>query len=324
MKARAITFFAVGVLVCLIPAAGLALERYSQDFEGLSQPSASALADDGWQVFGNVSTPDGTYLYGYGPFPAPNDGAAFCQIVTGEGGPDQGAQQLSVFSDYENGDHGNGNIIESNVFQEQQIGPDDVGEAWVFEFQAKLGNLEGSSTALAFIKTLDPGSGYALTNFITEDMTSTPITWSGYALSIEIDPSLDGQIFQFGFLNTATNYEGAGIIYDNVVFNQISTTDVPDGSAAIGATLRQNYPNPFNPMTRIEFALDRPGTVEINLFDLAGRRIATLHHGELGVGEHHVTWNGRTEGGNLAPAGHYRYVLKTATGQVSRSMVLLK
>ena len=81
-------------------------------------------------IFANVFAPGGvTYLYGYGVFPAPNSGPpfAFCTIAAGEGGPAQGAQQLVVFSDYNNVDHGVGNIIESNVFQEQTIDAGDVG-----------------------------------------------------------------------------------------------------------------------------------------------------------------------------------------------------
>ena len=62
----------------------------------------------------------------------------------------------------------------------------------------------------------------------------------------------------------------------------------------------------------------------MSVFDLAGRRVATLHRGELGAGEHHVIWNGKTDSGAAAAAGQYRYVLKTADGQVARSMVLLK
>ncbi len=312
------------VLICLIPVAGHALEPFSQDFEGLSQQQSTALGNDGWWVYGNVSDPDGTYLYGYGPEPAPNDGRAFCQIVLDEGGLDQGLQQLVVFSDYENLDHELGNIIESNVFQEQVVGPGDVGQTWAFDFQAKMGLLAGSSTALAFIKTLDPGAGYVLTNFLTVDMTSIPITWFSYSLSIAIDPSLEGQILQFGFLNTAADYEPSGIFYDNVNFYEKDLSDVPGGSAAIGAKLGQNYPNPFNPRTRIEFALDRRGIVDVSVFDLAGRRIAALFHGELGTGEHHVVWDGRTVSGAPAPAGQYRYVLKTETEQVSRGMILLK
>lgn len=206
------------ILVCLSPVASFALTPYSQDFELLEQGNPTALADDGWLVYGNVFGPDWVYWYGYGPYPAPNDGAAFCAIVIGEGGPDQGEQQLSIFSDYNNPDHGNGAWIESNVYQEQTIEEGDVGQTWLFDFDAKLGNLEGQTTAIAFIKTLDPGAGYAMTNFITEEMTTTPMTWTSYTLSIPIDGSLVGQILQIGFSSTATNYEGSGVFYDNIDF----------------------------------------------------------------------------------------------------------
>jgi hypothetical protein len=219
MKNRANAFFAIAALVCLVPAAGFALGPYNQDFEGLNQADTAALGNDGWLVFGNVFGPDWAYWYGYGPFSAPNDGFGFCQVATGEGGGPQGNQQLVAFSDYNNGDHANSAYIESNVFQEQLIGPGDVTEVWFFHFQAKMGNLEGGSTALAFIKTLDPNNGWATTNFLTLDMTSIPATWEDYLLFIFIDPSLDGQILQFGFSNTATNYEGSGVFYDNIDFH---------------------------------------------------------------------------------------------------------
>lgn len=324
MKNRVAPVLAAGVLICLIPAAGLALTPYSQDFETLIQPDISALANDGWLVFGNVSDPVGTFLYGYGPFPAPNDGFGFCQIDLEEGGVEQGLQQLVVFSDYNNGDHALGNLIESNTFQEQVVDAADVGNIWTFEFQAKMGNLELASTAVAFIKTLDPSSGWALTNFITLDMTTISTEWGGYSIRIAIDASLENQVLQIGFANVATLYEGSGIFYDNILWHQTGVSSVPGGSVALGATLRQNYPNPFNPLTKIEFALERPGNVDISVFDIAGRRIASLHHGELGAGDHHVTWNGKTDNGLPVSAGQYRYVLRTSSGQVSRSMILLK
>jgi hypothetical protein len=209
---------AAATIACLLPAAGLALVPYAQDFEALDASSPDALANDGWLVFANVFAPDGGYLYGYGPFPAPNDGAAFCVVGAGEGGPDQGAQQLVTFSDYNNGDHEVGNLIESNVFQEQIIGADAVGQTWMLTFDAKLGNLEGGTTAVAFIKTLDAGN-FGLIDFVTVDMTSIPDTWGTYMLSLEIRPDLEGQILQIGFANTATNYEGSGVVYDNILWD---------------------------------------------------------------------------------------------------------
>ncbi|MBN1827007.1 MAG: T9SS type A sorting domain-containing protein [Candidatus Eisenbacteria bacterium] len=323
MLARATAFLTVMMLCCMVSTAGAAVTSYGQSFEGLIQTDPDALGDDGWLVYGNVFDPDTSYLYGYGPFAAPNHNAAFCQIVTGEGGPSQEAQQLVVFSDYENTDHAGGNLVESNVYREYTIEAGDVGTCWFFEFDAKLGNITGSSTAAAFIKTLDPGSGYALTNFITVDMTSIPVEWQRYGLRIGIDASLAGQLLQFGFMNLATLYEPSGIFYDNIEIRG-ETVDVPEGATVARSRMSQNCPNPFNPTTRIDFAITRAGAVEIAVFDISGRRVATLHDGELGAGEHSVTWDGTTDRGESASSGLYLYVLETPTDRLTRRMMLVK
>jgi len=133
---------------------------------------------------------------------------------------------LVIYNNYNNGDHGNGHWIEANVFQEQIVGAGDVGQTWVFSFDAKRGNINDanselcpcSTTALAFIKTLDPNNGFQLTNFISVDTTDLPDTWGSFDLSIEIDASLPGQIFQIGFASTATLFQPSGVLYDNINF----------------------------------------------------------------------------------------------------------
>jgi hypothetical protein len=225
MTHRATAFLAAAFLLLVPVASHAALANYLQNFEGLVQADPAALSGDGWLVYGNVFSPDhSTWYYGYGAFPAPNPGAGFCAIVTGEGGAPQGLQQLNVYSDYNNGDHANGNQIESNVFREQTVGVEDVGHLWVFEFDAKRGNLEAPTTALAFIKTLNPNAGWAMTNFITTDMTAIPTTWGTYSVSILVDASLVGQILQIGFANTATLYKGSGVFYDNISFTYTPPT----------------------------------------------------------------------------------------------------
>jgi hypothetical protein len=218
MSSRATTFLAAAFL-CLAPTAGRAqLSAYTQDFEGLVLADPSALSNDGWVVFGNVFDPTHTiYYYGYGPFPAPNPGGGFSALVTGQGGPAQGSQQLSIYSDYNNADHGNGNLIESNVYHEQTIGAGDVGNTVLFQFDAKHGNWSGgSTTAAAFLKTLNPAAGYATTNFVTTDMTGVPQSWGSYSVMLPIDAGLVGQLLQFGFVNTATNSDPSVVFYDNI------------------------------------------------------------------------------------------------------------
>lgn len=200
---------------------------YQQDFESLVQADGSALGNDGWLVGANVFAgppPGGAYLYGYFSFPAPNGGAAFSALDVGQGGAEQGTQQLVVYSDYDNGDHGNGNTIDALVFQEQTIAAADIGRTVTFQFDAKLGNLELLSTAEAFIKTIDPGNGFAQTNYVTIDMTAAPVTWGTYSISLDLtDPLLENQLLQFGFGNKATLYQGSGVFYDNVVVSTLPT-----------------------------------------------------------------------------------------------------
>lgn len=226
MHSRATTILAAILLLCLAPVASwAALSSYSQSFEGLVQSDPAALSNDGWLVFGNVFSPDhSTYFYGYGPFPAPNGGAGFSAIASGEGGAGQGNQQFSVYNDYNNGDHNNGNLIEANVYHEQTVAAADVGKTCVFQFDAKRGNIAGATTAVAFIKTLNPAAGWAMTHFVTVDMTAVPASWGTYTITLPIDASLEGQILQFGFASTGTHYEGSGVFYDNIGFTPDQAT----------------------------------------------------------------------------------------------------
>jgi len=179
-----------------------------------------ALGGAGFLGFANVFGPSANPppLYSYGVFPAPNGTPGFSSVATGQGGVPQGSQQLVTYSDYNNPDHAVGNRIETNVFQEQIIGVPDFNKTYTFSFDAKKGDITGSSTALAFIKTLDPANGYFMTNFVTVDTTNLASVWNTYALNLLVTPSLNGQILQFGFLTNATNYEASGVFYDNLNF----------------------------------------------------------------------------------------------------------
>ena len=52
------------------------------------------------------------------------------------------------------------------------------------------------------------------------------------------------------------------------------------------------YPNPFNPSTTVAFSVPRSGPVQLAVFDLRGRRVATLVQTTLATGRHEQRWNG--------------------------------
>ncbi len=213
------------LVICMVPVVGLAQMPYMQDFETLP-PVNGSLSGNGWLNYGNIFDPFWNWLYGHGPWPAVNNIGNWQDIVTGQGGPSQGLQQLVVYSDYANGDHGAGFLIESNLFQEQTIAAGATG-VWNFAFDAKMGDLGGASTAAAFIKTLDPNAGWITTNFLTADMTFIPVTWGTYTLSIDVT-GLDGQILQFGFMTVASYWEPCGVFYDNINFYPEGSSPVED------------------------------------------------------------------------------------------------
>ena len=97
---------------------------------------------------------------------------------------------------------------------------------------------------------------------------------------------------------------------------------VPHGG--VKSLLRQNTPNPFNPSTTIGFSLAAPGATELQVFDVRGAHVRRLVAGDLGAGEHSVTWDGRDDAGARVPSGVYFYKLKSGDFEGLQRMVLLK
>jgi len=87
----------------------------------------------------------------------------------------------------------------------------------------------------------------------------------------------------------------------------------------LNTELRQNYPNPFNPTTQIEFALTDVQKVSLEVYDMAGRRVATLVDDVLQAGNHTATF----DASNLA-SGVYLYRFISNTHQFTRKMTVVK
>jgi hypothetical protein len=64
-------------------------------------------------------------------------------------------------------------------------------------------------------------------------------------------------------------------------------------------------PNPFSSSTRLSFHLPSESVVEIDILDVAGRRVRHLTSAGFGAGGSHVDWDGRRETGARVLAGVY-------------------
>jgi len=69
--------------------------------------------------------------------------------------------------------------------------------------------------------------------------------------------------------------------------------------------LQQNFPNPFNPVTKVNFALDKPGNVEVRVFNTRGELVRTVTNQWYPQGAHTVIWDGGTQSGGHAASGIY-------------------
>ncbi len=88
--------------------------------------------------------------------------------------------------------------------------------------------------------------------------------------------------------------------------------------------LKQNYPNPFNPYTNIEFYLDINDYLELNIYDIKGRKVKTLLSGFNLSGSYLIKWDGKNQNGDDLPSGIYLYQLVTSQSILSNKMILLR
>lgn len=101
--------------------------------------------------------------------------------------------------------------------------------------------------------------------------------------------------------------------------------DEQDGTIPVVFSLGNNYPNPFNPSTKINFTVPVGAELTLNIYNILGQQIATIHNGYAKPGTYTLTWNGRDAFGKLVPSGVYLYELDAGAYYHSvKKMTLLK
>ena len=83
--------------------------------------------------------------------------------------------------------------------------------------------------------------------------------------------------------------------------------------------LSQNYPNPFNPTTSINYSVAKAGQVQLTVYDMLGKEIATLVNEAKPAGQYTVSF----DGSDLS-SGIYFYTLTAGAQQSTNKMMLVK
>jgi len=157
----------------------------------------------------------------------------------------------------------------------------------------------------------------------------------GYAVASTVDPGKGYwvKVSQNGTLILSASSPPHALI------RIVSTSELPPappGNETAGTTeiptefsLGQNYPNPFNPSSNFEFRISKFTHVQLAVYDLLGRHVATLVDETKQPGTYTVTFSakgGSASGGNAAnlASGTYIYRLTAGSFTAVKKMILLR
>jgi hypothetical protein len=127
-------------------------------------------------------------------------------------------------------------------------------------------------------------------------------------------------------LNGASIFNPATSDSKNITTTVDQATGIDGTESTIpGAfSLGQNFPNPFNPETSIKVNLEKTGNVDLVVYDIIGRKVATIYSGVLAAGAHEFRWAGKSDNGQNVASGIYFYRLSNEQLSITRKMALLK
>ena len=171
-------------------------------------------------------------------------------------------------------------------------------------------NGEGEVRGTAFVEA-DPQFVHAAA-FDFHLKKSSPAVDAGTSL---LAPLID--------LDGNTRPSGKAIDIGCYEYLQATGSDDLAPNEASAVYLSQNFPNPFSQSTGISYRLFARSRVTLEVFDLFGRKVATLVDEEKEAGEHRATFDVRKSSIDIH-SGLYFLRLSTPIGSTTQTMTLLR
>jgi len=148
-------------------------------------------------------------------------------------------------------------------------------------------------------------------------------------VSVVFDGNLDSTYtegmqldFLQGFLwYTFSDFKIQPRTYDDV---QQGVGADPGGIQPVTLTLLPPRPNPSGDEFVVSYMIPIPGTMDLSIYDLAGRRIRNLVSGETAAGQYSLSWNIRDDQGHQVPMGTYICRLKAGSTTRNERLVVIR
>jgi photosystem II stability/assembly factor-like uncharacterized protein len=87
--------------------------------------------------------------------------------------------------------------------------------------------------------------------------------------------------------------------------------------------LLNNYPNPFRLSTTIKFEINKPGKVQLAVYNMLGEKVRTLVDKDLKTGDHNFAWDCKNNRGQKVASGIYIYKIISKDFVDSRHMIMV-
>lgn len=214
---------------------------------------------------------------------------------------------------------------------------DANGNATDLQFGSQLG--DGYDEQMFVLPPKAPGNGLDIRFggdrwLIEETQGMAALNATAYPIEVELTKlPLQGadQIYVITALNGNAEVEIGRLkpgdileINDKVDALQVQSLSDYEANLPESFALQGNYPNPFNPVTTIVFDLPEQAEVEVEIFDMLGRRVMTLGNQTMEAGlRKRVEFNGQ----GLASGVYLYRVIATMSGHTAKDtgkMIMLK
>ena len=162
------------------------------------------------------------------------------------------------------------------------------------------------------------GSNTTLTAYRADGSVITSVTGNQGAFFGIAEPGIAYAVWKWNYDESA-----GGFSLDNVTFSTATSAVRDPGAPALleGAIVE---PNPFDDEMSFRWSLPAPARVRVGVYDLGGRRVASLLDEERPAGDGSVRWDARDESGRAVSAGVYFVRVDVPGGSFSRRVVRLR
>lgn len=199
--------------------------------------------------------------------------------------------------------------VELSSFNATQAGS-FVGVQWTTQSET---GMSGYNVYRSIENTLDSAEKVNI-NIIEAANSSTTHTYSFPDYDVMLG---DGYYYWLEACETGGSTEFYGW-----VFVQTSPPQT-DGPPQLELTMLHGaYPNPFTYSSTISFELETKMETRLEIYNLRGQKIRSLHSGLLEKGLHRFVWDGRTQSGMEVCKGVYLIRLITPQGELQKKTVL--